>query len=97
MKAERLAHALILAGVATSILAFLLASALAILSSGPPVSGGGCIVILFLPICFGFGERPLLMVLVVMLMSLVVMAASYFLLRAVATSVRYEHAVDGEQ
>ncbi|MEM1520030.1 MAG: hypothetical protein QXR35_02820 [Candidatus Korarchaeum sp.] len=83
MEAERLAHILIIGGVAISILAFLLIPLLALLSgSGPSVSGGGCIVILFLPVCFGLGEQPLLMVLVAMLMALAIMALSYLLFRA---------------
>ncbi|MCS7102327.1 MAG: hypothetical protein NZ992_00400 [Candidatus Korarchaeum sp.] len=81
MEVERLAHVLILVGVTISILTFLMIPMLAILSSSPSVSGGGCVIILFLPICFGFGEQPLLMAIIAMLMSLIIIAVSYLLLR----------------
>jgi len=80
LRLERIAHALILAGAA---IIFLIALAIPIqlMLSGGSFSGGGCVVIFFLPICFGLGEQPLLMVILAMSLAIAIILLSYLLLR----------------
>lgn len=85
MRIEGLAHVLILAGMILIALALLIIPFL-MMSSSPSVSGGACVVILFLPICFGLGEQPLLMVVITMLLALVMIVVSYLFLRTLVSS-----------
>jgi uncharacterized membrane protein len=77
----RLGHLLILSGFLLAFIALLLIPILAMISGETSLSFGGCIVILFFPICFGVGEKPLLLILAAMLLAIVLMILSYFLLR----------------
>jgi uncharacterized membrane protein len=75
----RLGHLLILSGFLLAFIALLL---IPILATGETsLSFGGCIVILFFPICFGVGDKPLLLILAAMLLAIVLMILSYFILR----------------
>jgi len=77
----RIGHLLILSGFLLAFIAMLLIPILAILSGNASLSFSGCIVILFFPICFGVGDKPLLLILVSMLLAIVLMILSYFLLK----------------
>ncbi len=75
----KIGHLLILSGFLLAFIAVLLIPILAILSGDASLSFGGCIVILFFPICFGVGSEPLLLILAAMLLAIVLMILSYFL------------------
>jgi uncharacterized membrane protein len=75
----RLGHLLILSGFLLAFIALLLIPILAMGETS--LSFGGCIVILFFPICFGVGDKPLLLILAAMLLAIVLMILSYFILR----------------
>jgi len=77
----RLGHLLILSGFLLAFIALLLIPILAMISGEASLSFGGCIVILFFPICFGVGDKPLLLILAAMLLAIVLMILSYFILR----------------
>ncbi|MCC6029972.1 MAG: hypothetical protein LM591_07510 [Candidatus Korarchaeum sp.] len=77
----RLGHLLILSGFLLAFIALLLIPILAMISGEASLSFGGCIVILFFPICFGVGDKPLLLILAAMLLAIALMILSYFILR----------------
>ena len=85
MELERLGLYMVFAGIATvfiASLAMVLLGALAPLTSGGGVSGGGafCIVLFFVPICFGAGEFPWPLAVVTVALALVGLAMFIVLL-----------------
>ncbi|MEM1695018.1 MAG: hypothetical protein QW764_05575 [Desulfurococcaceae archaeon] len=82
MKLFKLSLALIFAGFLTIFLATV-AYTLALLVQGYTadlrVAGGGCIVVMFIPICVGFGD-PVVIVLM-MIVALALIIASYVITR----------------
>lgn len=79
---RRLERALEL-GFATVLLGVLLVVAgalLAAMQAAPHLTVGGCVFVGPLPICFGYGEEPLLVVLVSVVIGVVMLAALLVLL-----------------
>jgi uncharacterized membrane protein len=68
------------------VLLFLVAATLPMLSlaKGVEISGGGCIIILFFPICFGYGKASSLLILASIILAIVLMAFSYLIFRTIS-------------
>ncbi|MGC9104626.1 MAG: hypothetical protein ACP5JF_07535 [Candidatus Methanodesulfokora sp.] len=68
------------------IILFFMAALLPLFSiaKGAEISGGGCIVILFFPICFGYGKASSLLILVSLILVIVLMAFSYLIFRTIS-------------
>lgn len=85
MRLEWLGLALILAGFAVALAAAL---ALAVSAARGEVGAGGCIVILFFPVCFGIGPLAPYLLIVAAALALALTALSFLLWRWVAAEAR---------
>lgn len=56
------------------------------------VSGGGCIIIFFFPVCFGLGDQPVLMMVLSMVLAIALLTASYLFLRSMRGGVEFHEA-----
>jgi uncharacterized membrane protein len=74
------------------ILLFLIAATLPMLSltKGAEISGGGCIIILFFPICFGYGKASSLLILASIILVIVLVAFSYLIFRTISRQIPEE-------
>lgn len=83
MKLFKVGLTFIILGFALAFVAVLLPIALGTASSsqGINVSGGGCVVIMFIPICFGVGEYPLIPIMVSAVLALLLMVFGFMILR----------------
>lgn len=50
---------------------------------GIEVSGGGCILLFFIPICFGVGSQAILLIIVALIIALILMIFGYITYRNV--------------
>ncbi|MCC6040356.1 MAG: hypothetical protein LM565_06015 [Thermofilum sp.] len=87
MKLARLGLALIAVGV---ILAFL-AALLPLLAAGAGEAGvAGCVLVFFVPVCFGVGPLAPYLMVAAMLIALALLLVAYFLFRAALEELRPE-------
>jgi len=79
LKLEVLGLILIFLGFALAFVAALLPALMVALqpSEGVQVSGGGCIVILFFPICFGYGALGGAMLITVIALAVILVALTF--------------------
>lgn len=75
---------LIIAGFSLLFIAALLPLAFA---GSASISGGGCIIILFFPICFGVGDQPAIMMVIAMALAVALIVLSYFVLKLMGRAV----------
>lgn len=54
------------------------------LARGAEISGGGCILILFFPFCFGYGKASSLLIIISMMLAIVLIAFSYLIFRTIS-------------
>jgi len=89
LKLEVLGFILIFLGFALAFVAALLPALMAALqpSEGVQVSGGGCVVILFFPVCFGYGalSGAMLITVIALAVILVALAFTFYWITARAT------------
>ncbi len=78
-KLFNLGLALMIVGIAIMILAPLTILAMNTSAKSVNVTGGGCIVIFFVPICFGVGSSPLMGLVIALALSLTLIAVVFFL------------------
>lgn len=73
----------VILGFAIAFVAALLPIVLGTMLSGQEinVSGGGCVVIMFIPVCFGVGEYPLIMIITSAVLALILMVFGFLILR----------------
>jgi len=81
------------------IILFFIAALLPLLSlaEGAEVSGGGCILILFFPVCFGYGKAPSLLMLISVMLAIVLMTFSYLMFRMLRSFSESQEAVSPQQ
>jgi len=79
MKLETLGFILIFLGFALAFVATLLPALMVVLqpSEGVQVSGGGCVVILFFPICFGYGALSGAMLITAIALAVILVALTF--------------------
>jgi len=79
LKLEALGFILIFLGFALAFVAALLPALMAVLqpSEGVQVSGGGCVVILFFPVCFGYGALGGAMLITVIALTIILVALAF--------------------
>ncbi|MEM1849259.1 MAG: hypothetical protein QXH70_09030 [Thermofilaceae archaeon] len=75
--------ALVLAGFALVVIAALLLLA----APGALVGVGGCILVLFVPVCFGVGSQALPLLIVAIALSIVLLAVAFIVWRVLAREV----------
>ncbi|MEM0023864.1 MAG: hypothetical protein QXF90_04275 [Thermofilaceae archaeon] len=75
--------ALVLAGFALAVIAALLLLA----APGALVGVGGCILVLFVPVCFGVGSQALPLLIVAIALSIVLLAVAFIVRRVLAREV----------
>lgn len=74
--------AIVLLGFALAFVAALLPTlGTTILNRGISFSGGGCVIIMFIPICFGVGEHPLLLITLSAVLAVLLIVISFLILR----------------
>jgi len=72
------------------ILLFFIAAMLPMLAEGAEISGGGCIFILFFPICFGYGRASSPLILASIILTIVFMVFSYLIFRTISKQISEE-------
>lgn len=99
MELEKLGFTLIIVGMAIVFAAAiaplltLLLSGDSVASRGVDVSGGGCIVLFFIPVCFGFGELALHLIIVAAALAVALAIVSLIVYRVIAGSLKPDKAV----
>ncbi|MEM1871559.1 MAG: hypothetical protein QW517_10625 [Thermofilaceae archaeon] len=76
--------ALLLAGFALAVIAALLPL---LAAPGALVGVGGCIIVLFVPVCFGVGSQALPLLIVAIALSIVLLAVAFIVWRVLAREV----------
>lgn len=78
MDLERLGFILILIGILIAFIAILIPLFTIPLAGDIKISGGGCIILFFVPICFGYGEFAIQ--LIVLAIALAIVLATVYLI-----------------
>ena len=76
--------ALVLAGFALAVIAALLPL---LAAPGAQVGVGGCIIVLFVPVCFGVGSQALPLLIVAIALSIVLLVVAFIVRRVLAREV----------
>jgi len=90
LKLEALGLILIFLGFALAFVAALLPALMAALqpSEGVQVSGGGCVVILFFPVCFGYGALSGVMLITAIALAVILVALAFVFYWIASRAVR---------
>jgi uncharacterized membrane protein len=81
MDLEKLGFVFILIGFFIVFIAVLIPLFTIAFSDGIKISGGGCIVLLFIPICFGYGEFALQLIVIAIVLAMALILISFIVYR----------------
>ncbi|MCS7112042.1 MAG: hypothetical protein N3D82_01460 [Ignisphaera sp.] len=93
MELEKLGFALILVGMIMAFTATIIPLFIALSAGNVEVSGGGCIVLFFVPVCFGYGEFALQLIILAIALAIVLAAVSFVIHRMTAASLKSDRAI----
>jgi uncharacterized membrane protein len=81
MDLEKLGFVFILIGFFMVFIAVLIPLFTIAFSDGIKISGGGCIVLLLIPICFGYGEFALQLIVIAIVLAMALILISFIVYR----------------
>lgn len=93
MDLEKLGFTLIVVGVLLALIAVIIPLFTIPFTEGAKISGGGCIVILFIPICFGYGELSLQLVVIAMILAIALIIIYFVAYRTLVAELKSSKAV----
>ena len=88
MDLEKLGFTLIIVGLFLALMAAIIPLFIIPFTESIKVSGGGCIVILFIPICFGYGEFSLQLMLLAMILAIALIIVYLVVYRALVDKLK---------
>lgn len=92
MDLERLGFILILIGMLIAFIAILLPLFTIPLAGDIKISGGGCIILFFVPICFGYGEFAIQLIVLAIALAIMLAIVYFVIFRTSIGTLRRERA-----